>query len=59
MFKTVLSWIIAIAVAILAIYLFFVLVGWAFKMVFWLIGLALVAVIAIPLYFYISKKLLK
>ncbi len=61
--KTVLSWIIAILVAIIAIRVFFYIVGAAFFLVFtmikFLVVLFLLAMVAIPLYVVIRRMIIK
>lgn len=58
MWKTILSAVVAIVVAWLAIKIVLVVLGIALKAIFWLILLALAAAISIPVFLFIRQKLL-
>lgn len=58
MWKTILSAVVAIVIAWLAIKIVLVVLGIALKAIFWLILLALAAAISIPVFLFIRQKLL-
>ncbi len=58
MWKTILAAVVAIVLAWFAIKIVLLVLGIALKAIFWLILLALAAVIAIPVFLFIRQKLL-
>lgn len=59
MFKSIVSMLIAVGVALLAIYVLFWALSVTFKLVIWLVFVAAVALISLPIYYYIKNKLLR
>lgn len=59
MWKTVLSWVIAIIVSIIFVRLIFFVIGAMFKLTMLLIVIIPVIILALPLFIIIRKKLLK
>jgi hypothetical protein len=59
MIKTIISWIIALAVAAFCLHLIFAALGFAFELMLKLIVLIPLIIIAFPFYLIIRKKFIK